>query len=288
VQNSKVICSAVVAASVIFVNGATSAADLPARIYSKAPPPVDRTYDWSGFYAGVNAGYAFDGRARDAITANDPTSLGGITGGFVPTSVSTRSDGFTGGGQIGYNYQFHNDPTGGVVIGLEADAAYMDSSRTSDTVTGRGFDTQFHSRLDFLGTVRGRLGYAFDQLLVYGTGGLAYGDVDNRMTNFNRVGVAGYTGSQDTMRTGYAYGGGVEYAMASNSAFNIFHASGVTLKVEYLHYDLGTSSFLSNSVPGVGGAAAVGSAFTNTVHTDGDLVRAGLNYKFGGPVFAKY
>lgn len=62
----------------------------------------------------------------------------------------------------------------------------------------------------------------------------------------------------------------------------------MTVKVEYLHYDLGTSSFLSNSVPGVGGVGAVGSSFTNSVHTDGDLVRAGLNYKFGGPVFAKY
>jgi outer membrane immunogenic protein len=263
----------------------TSAADLPARIYSKAPPMLDRVYDWSGFYAGVNAGYAFDGRARDTITANDPFALTGITGGFVPTSVGTRGDGFTGGGQIGYNYQFHNSPTGGVVIGIEADVAYMDLTRTSDTVTGRGFDTQFHSGLDFLGTVRGRLGYAFDRLLVYGTGGFAYGDVNNTMLNISRTGAPGYAGSQDTLRTGYAYGGGVEYALASNSAFNIFKAGGVTVKAEYIHYDLGTSSFVSNNVPGV---APAGSAFTNSVHTDGDLVRAGLNYKFNGLAVAKY
>jgi outer membrane immunogenic protein len=272
-------------ASVVFGSGASSAADLPARIYKKAPLMMDRVYDWSGFYAGVNAGYAFDGRARDAITPNDPTTLGGITGGFVPTSVSNRSDGFTGGGQIGYNYQFHNNPAGGVVIGIEADAAYMDLSRTSDTVTGRGFDTQLHSRLDFLGTVRGRLGYAFDRLLVYGTGGLAYGEVNDRMTNFNRVGVSGYTGSQDAMRTGYAYGGGIEYALASNSALNVFQTNGMTVKVEYLHYDLGTNSFLSNAVAGVG---AAGTSFTNSVRIDGDLVRAGLNYKFSGPAAGKY
>src|ERR1700733_4896521 len=108
---------AIVAASVVFGSGATSAADLPARIYGKAPP-INRDYDWSGVYAGVNAGYAFDDRARDTISANDPFALTGITGGFVPTSINTHGDGFTGGGQIGYNYQFHNSPTGGLVIGI--------------------------------------------------------------------------------------------------------------------------------------------------------------------------
>jgi outer membrane immunogenic protein len=270
-------CSAVVAASVVFGSGAASAADLPAQIYRKAPPIADAVYDWSGFYVGVNAGYA-NGRDGNTITANDPVTLGGITGGFVPAGVSSRGDGFTGGGQIGWNYQFHHGPTGGVAIGLEADAAYLDIDRTSDTITARGFDTQFHSGLDFLATVRGRLGYAFDRLLVYGTGGFASGEVNNRMTNINRVGVAGYTGSQDTMRPGYACGGGIEYALASNAGFNVFHASGVTVKVEYLHYDLGTSSFVSNAVPGV---ATAGTAFTNSVHSNGDLVRAGLNYNFG-------
>lgn len=271
------------AVSVIFGCGATSAADLPARIYSKAPPLLDRSYDWSGFYLGANAGYAFNGRASDSITANDPATLGGITGGFVPTSVGTRGDGFTGGGQIGYNYQFHDRAAGGAVIGIEADAAYMDMNRTTDFLSVRGFDTQLNSGLDFLGTVRGRLGYAFDRFLVYGTGGFAYGDVNNSMANFNRVGIAGYTGSQSAMRTGYAYGGGAEYALASNSPLNVFHANGVTVKVEYIHYDLGTNSFLSNAVPGV---ATAGSAFTNSVHTDGDLVRAGLNYKLNGPTAA--
>jgi outer membrane immunogenic protein len=104
------------------------------------------------------------------------------------------------------------------------------------------------------------------------------------MTVINRTGVVGYTGSQDAMRTGYAYGGGVEYASAANS---VFHVSGVTVRVEYLHYDLGRNSFLSNAVPGAPGITA-GSAFTNSVHTGGDLIRVGLNYKFAGPVVAKY
>jgi len=140
---------------------------------------------------------------------------------------------------------------------------------------GLGFDILF----GFTGLL------SFGQSAFYGTGGFAYGDVNNTMLNISRTGAPGYAGSQDTLRTGYAYGGGVEYALASNSAFNIFKAGGVTVKAEYIHYDLGTSSFVSNNVPGV---APAGSAFTNSVHTDGDLVRAGLNYKFSGPLFAKY
>jgi outer membrane immunogenic protein len=284
-RNSKMIFGVTVAVSAMLGSAAASAADLPARIYSKAPPMADPGYDWTGFYIGVNAGYAFDGRARDTIAANDPAAQVGINAGFVPTFISNRSDGFTGGGQIGYNYQFRNSSMGGVVIGIEADAAYMDLHRTTDNFLA-GFDTQFHSRLDFLGTVRGRFGYGFDRLFIYGTGGFAYGSLNNSMSIADPAGVVGYAGSsQDTIRTGYAYGGGVEYALASNSAFNVFHASGVTVKAEYIHYNLGTYSFLSNGVPGV---VATTSAFTNSVRTDGDLVRAGLNYKFGGPVVARY
>jgi outer membrane immunogenic protein len=166
---SKLIFPAAVALSAVLDLGAVSAADLPARTYGKAPAMVDAGYDWSGFYAGVNAGYAFDGRDRNSITANDPAALRGITGGFVASSVRTRGDSFTGGGQIGYNYQFHNKPVGGVVIGIEADAAYVDMKRTSDTIGAPGFDTRFHSGLDFLGTVRAKFGYGFDRLLIYTT-----------------------------------------------------------------------------------------------------------------------
>ena len=238
---------------------------------------------WSGLYVGVNAGYAFNGNDSNTITANDPVTLGGITRGFVASNIGTHAAGFTGGGQIGYNYQFQTSPMGGWIIGIESDAVYMDLQRTSDIITDRGFDTQFRSKLNYLGTVRGRLGYAFKNgFLVYATGGFAYGDVAHSMASLNRVGIAGYTGSQNAMQTGYAYGGGVEYALPSSSSFNILNAGGVSVKVEYMHYDLGTSSFLSNAVPGV---ATAGSSFTNSVQTDGDLVRIGLNYKIGGSVF---
>jgi outer membrane immunogenic protein len=255
--------------SAIVGAGAASAADLPPKIYN-----------WSGFYAGFNNGYAFNNKSRDAIIANDPVTLAGIAGDFVPTSIGNRAAGFTGGGQIGYNHQFHS----GAVVGIESDAAYIDVNHTSDVITSKGFDTQLRSELGFLGTVRGRLGHAFENgLLVYGTGGFAYGNVANSMINLNRVGIAGYVGSQNSVQTGYAYGGGVEYALPLDSTFNPLHAPGVSVKVEYMHYDLGTSSFFSDAVPGV---ARAGSSFTNSVQTHGDLVRAGLNFKFGVSTFA--
>lgn len=275
------------AASVVFGNAAASAADLQARMYGKAPPRIESGYDWSGVYVGVNAGYAFNGKASNTITGNEAVTSNAITNGFVPPGISTRGNGITGGGQIGTNYQFRNGPAGGALIGIEADLVYLDANGTTDIVTGRGFDTQFHSAVGYLGTIRGRIGYAFDRFLVYGTGGLAFGEVNNSMTNTSRAGVTGYFGSQETMRTGYAYGGGIEYALASNSGFNFFHAGGVTVKLEYMHYDLGTDTFASIPVPGAGGVAA-GSSFANTFHINGDLVRAGLNYKFGAPVVAKY
>jgi outer membrane immunogenic protein len=264
------------------------AADLPSRAAPPVfvpPPPV---FSWTGFYLGINAGYAFDGDQSTGISANDAGSAVGLTDGAVSPFVQNRSDGFTGGGQIGYNYQFPNSGyfggSGGVVVGLEADASYTDLNQTSDTLGLGGFDTQIHSRTDFVGTVRGRLGYAFDRFLVYGTGGFAYGDVHSS-TNLIGAGSPFYSGAQNSLRTGYAYGGGIEYALPTTSFLNVFHSSAVTVKAEFLRYDLGSTSYL---VP----APFPGSSFTSRVHTDGNIVRAGLNFKFDSyapaPIVAKY
>jgi len=264
------------------------AADLPSRSAPPVfvPPPV---FSWTGFYLGVNAGYAFDGDQSTRIAANDAFSATGLAGGFVAPFTRNRSDGFTGGGQIGYNYEFANSAYfgggGGVVLGLEADASYTGLSHTVDTIGTAGDDTQIHARTAFVGTVRGRLGYAFDRFLVYGTGGFAYGDVHSS-TGILAGGVTGYFGAQNALRPGYTYGGGVEYALPVTSFLNVFHSSAVTVKAEFLHYDLGSTSYLSLD-------AANGSSFTSRVHTEGNLVRAGLNFKFdsyapAAPVVAKY
>ncbi|WP_331312845.1 hypothetical protein [Methylobacterium mesophilicum] len=160
--------------------GSAFAADLPRRA---APPPVFTpvpVFTWTGAYFGINAGYAFD--ASDRNTGNTfAVPFPYAAPGTVASFRNRSQDGFSGGGQIGYNYQF--TPGSGVVIGFEADAQYLDFGRNRNNAFVSGAvapgyyltDPRGLSSLDFFGTVRGRLGYAFDRTLVYGTGGFAYG-----------------------------------------------------------------------------------------------------------------
>jgi outer membrane immunogenic protein len=255
-------------------------------------------FTWTGPYIGINLGDDFNGATRfDRTTGTLPNNTDALNLGLRPVGHSVHSSGFMGGAQVGYNHELGNGfggMGGGVVAGIEADAAYTDIHRTdtlSNTTNYGPLDTpgatpttrvnQYQGDLNFLGTVRGRLGVAFNQLLIYGTGGFAYGDVHRRTTFYgpNAPTTPFFTGDNNGMRTGYVYGGGLEYAVPTGSfldRFNVFHASGVTLKAEYLHYDLGSDSL---SVPGVNGGATIG-GYTSRVRTDGDLARAGINYKF--------
>jgi outer membrane immunogenic protein len=276
---------------------AAVAADLP----SSAPPPVyvppPPVFSWTGGYAGVNAGYTFDNRQTLSNTANDPVAQALIDAGNVSPFFSNQGNGFTGGGQIGYNYEFENGlfggggfgGNGGFVIGVEADAQYMGISRTTDLFDGTGFDSRFHSRTNFLGTVRGRLGYAFSNVLLYGTGGFAYGNVNNSITIFDPSGNEAFFGSRNHLNTGWTAGGGIEYALPTDSFLNFFHSSGVTVRAEYLYYNLGNSSNVLNGTGTV--IVPLGSSFTGRIHDTGNLVRVGLNFKFGAappPVVARY
>ena len=260
------------------MTGVAVAADLPSRMAPPvyAPPPLP-VFTWTGAYFGINAGYAFGHEGQFRTT--DP-----IIGGLATRNQRVSSDGFTGGGQIGYNYEFgglggFGGPGSGIVVGIEADAAYMDTSRTrnlgyaNDGAALGGFNASYRSGLDYLGTVRGRVGYAFGQFLVYGTGGFAYGGVDNRLSVSFPDGTFVGAGRSDKMETGYAYGGGIEYALPTSSFLNFFKSSAVTLKAEYIHYDLGKTNIAANGF-GV-------TQFNTRVSNEGDIARVGLNYKFG-------
>jgi outer membrane immunogenic protein len=290
------------------MTAAASAADLPRRA---APPvfvPVP-VFTWTGFYAGFNAGYGFDAGSRDSTTAIvtsgasrivlAPAGVAQVPGtGAVIFSDRSSQEGFTGGGQIGYNYQF--TPGSGFVVGIEADAQYVDFGRNrgrqpnfaySNGATGLGFanpdltyiNPNGLSSLDFFGTVRGRLGYAFDRTLVYGTGGFAYGAGSNDRS------FGGFRGN-DNFRTGYAVGGGIEYALPTDSFLNFFRSSAVTLKVEGLYVNLDRNNAsdvfaVSNSTgtqfrTNTPYATTVGGALRSN-DTEFAVVRAGLNYKFG-------
>ena len=281
------------AASALLASAA-SAADLPRR---QAPPPEFQpvpVFTWTGFYAGFNAGYGFDANSSNGSTVVSTSAASGlIANGAAPGIVTfnnrNSNDGFVGGGQIGYNVQF--TPGSGVVVGIEADAQYVDFGRSRNNASFVGTpnrDLTFVnpnglSGLDYFGTVRGRLGYAFDRTLVYGTGGFAYGSGGG--SDFGLP-----NSSRDDFRTGWAAGAGIEFALSNDSFLNFFKSSAVTFKIEGLYVNLDRNSTngvfaYSNStgaqysVAGTGYAATTG--YTNRRSDEFAVVRAGLNYKFG-------
>jgi len=209
------------------LGGTALAADLPSRKGPVSFAPVAPIFTWTGLYAGVNGGAIFtDNRITSTGTAADTAA--NIAFSRRPPTVGASEEGFTIGGQIGYNYQFGN-----FVAGLEADIAYTDLSKTTRFTGTTNAVSVFRQEMDYLGTVRGRLGYAFDRFLVYATGGFAYGDVSNRATFFN-AGLPNqidYAGAKSDVKYGYTVGGGVEYAFTNN----------LSAKAEYLYYDLGKS-----------------------------------------------
>lgn len=197
---------------------AVSAADIPMRQAAPATAPVyvaSPVYNWTGFYAGVTGGGGWG-------TSN----FGG---------ASYDVDGGIFSGALGYNFQ-----TGPVVFGLEGDIGFSNIRGSA----GCGI-TNCDTANKWLGTVRGRLGYAAGNYMPYVTGGWAFGGVDTWVTG---------VGSASDTRSGWTLGGGVEAAVAGPW----------TAKIEYLHVDLGRGSAVAGSDA---------SFKTN-------IVRAGLNYRF--------
>ncbi|GEO98861.1 outer membrane protein [Methylobacterium haplocladii] len=281
------------------LTAAATAADLPRRA---APPiftPVP-VFTWTGFYAGFNAGYGFgvsDSNAPTIVGVGPTTAIfangagTALQSGVLAFRNGNQGDGFTGGGQVGYNYQF--TPGSGVVVGIEADAQYVDFGRSRNNfafaTAGTGgivpgtliYNPSGLSGLDYFGTVRGRIGYAFDRVLFYGTGGFAYGAGGG-----SQFGGA----NSDDFKTGYAAGGGVEYALPTDSFLNFFRSSAVTFKVEglYVNLDQGngtTGAFATNRngrIVSVGNPdVALVSGAPRAQGTEFAVVRAGINYKFG-------
>ncbi|KQT78022.1 porin [Methylobacterium sp. Leaf466] len=259
--------------------GTAAAADLPRRA---APPvfvPVP-VFTWTGFYFGINAGYAFSENDRVRTTGIGALQAN-VNNNLRPGTIGVSQEGFTGGGQVGYNYQF--TPGSGLVVGIEADAQYTDLQATSVNSVPRTpplstLTNTFRTELSYLGTVRGRVGFAFDKVLFYGTGGFAYGDVTSSVAFQTNAPVA-YAGSRSTMETGYVYGGGIEYALPTDSFLNFFKSSAVTVKAEYLRYDLGSRTLLVGNTGSLPPQPGIG--YNSRFSTEGSIARAGLNYKFG-------
>ena len=247
---------------------------LAADIATKAPtpPPPAPVFSWQGLYIGLNAGGAFDNKVTE-----EPTGLFFSEFAGAPLlATSSNQSGFTGGGLIGYNWQFTN-----VVIGIEGDFNYVDFRDINFTVTGlpptpfqsghaSNVFNYFHSGDRFFGTFRVRLGYAADRALFYATGGLAFSGKSTNtgsatFTNAEGAQFSTFQGRNDN-GYGFAVGGGVEYGWTNNWI----------IRGEYLFVDIGHRNVtLTDSV-----TPASGFSFNSTVGEQFSVVRAAVSYKF--------
>jgi outer membrane immunogenic protein len=232
---------------------AASAADLPVKAPMRVVQPVPVPFTWTGFYVGGSVGLISQGTVGTDLD-NDPR-LG--QAGPGSTYGITGSPGAIFGVNAGYNYQFAPN----WVVGIEADIAGSTLKNTvNQTATnnseGGTCRWGFQSRLSALGTVRGRIGYAFDRALLYATGGLAYGRVHNSAISDSNESGQQYDSTK--WKTGWTAGGGLEYAITNNW----------TVRCEALYVDLGTTT-----VTNLSGCRF---AFKNTY----TLGRLGMNYKF--------
>jgi outer membrane immunogenic protein len=237
------------------------AADLPVRTAPPAPMiaavPI---FTWTGFYVGVNAGWGWRDDNSTPVILTPGIGTPGLAG---QLDFSGDDGGFTGGGQIGYNYQI-----GSFVIGAEADIQWADTGNNQSVVftpapgfTGVFLPGDFSSNApEWFGTLRARLGFAADRFLIYGTAGLAYTEND----------------------AGWVAGGGVEWALPTN--WNMFGSSAVTLGLEGLWISIDRDNdfngpigtFTPVGLPPV----AVFSPVRSNEDNDFFVARAKLNFKF--------
>jgi outer membrane immunogenic protein len=226
-------------AALLTMVASASAADL----YTKAPAHVAPIYNWTGFYVGVNAGYA----GGDTSYGLDAAALGGLGVGKL------KSNGFIGGAQIGYNWQ-----AGQFLYGLEADIQGADVDSNVSLGVGAPGGGSLGTKLDYFGTVRGRIGLSpWERTVVYATGGLAYGQTS---TSF-------FLPLGEKTKLGWTVGAGFEYMLAQNWSF----------KTEYLYVDLGKDNLdLSALAGGLPFPAGVSVSEQTRMH----VVRAGVNYHF--------
>jgi len=277
----------------------TSALAADLRMPVKAPPPVPVVvYNWTGFYIGANGGYSW---GRDSIDVSSTTRtrvfrafglpaetlISDVTTGPVALGSGTADiSGGVAGGQIGYNWQ-----TGAFVFGLETDLQWSGQKGSLVLCAPAGcpvggLTASVEHRLEWFGTFRGRAGWLIDpRVLLYATGGLAYGSVVNS-ASVGFVGLPLANVSAKDTRVGWTVGAGIEGAISNNW----------TVKAEYLYMDLG-------SVPGIGGSSTSilpnvpQGGFTTVIDSSiaaggkfrDHIFRVGLNYRFGqDAVVARY
>ena len=233
-------------------------------------------YDWTGFYIGANAGIAWNNSEVDNEINYDGQNQ------LIIDSLDDWSDNiegdqtaFTAGAMLGYNWQMDQ-----IVLGVEADINYLgfsdDSQNNYTNILGidgvnASHDLSFDA--NWFGTLRGRLGYAIDNVLLYGTGGLAYGhmeaDSDFKVTSGDTV-LGKWDGSADTVNWGWTIGAGMEYGIDNWS-----------LGVEYLYVDLGDADWDADlNGPGAQGLDLQNASSEASVDYQFSVVRATAKLRF--------
>jgi outer membrane immunogenic protein len=223
--------------------------------YIKAPPVASPLYDWTGFYVGVYGGGGFGNH-----NVNVP-ALGPL--GFANFTVNYDSTGAIGGGEAGYNWQ-----SGNIVGGVEADGFWSgikgsDATQFNAGTLPAGITSIDETKLRYGGSLRARGGIAVDRLLLFFDGGWAIASLAHTDTI-----PGGAIDAFTVQRNGLAAGGGIAYAVTNE----------LIGKLEYRYYDFG-KFVRSNPLNGV---------LPYTIDSTYSVVTLGLDYKFGGPVVAKY
>jgi outer membrane immunogenic protein len=231
------------------------AADLPARTYTKAPAFVAAAYDWSGFYVGINGGGA---SSHECLTI---TSAAGSA--VFPSSEGCHSaTGGLVGGQLGYRWQSAN-----WVFGIEGQGDWADLKGSNASLTALIPYTN-QTKIDAFGLITGQVGYALNNVLLYVKGGAAV--TDNSYSSFFTATGIQFNQASET-RWGGAAGTGIEVSFAPNWS----------VAAEYDHLFMGNSNV---TFP----ASNIAVTRSDTIKQDVDIGTVRLNYRFGGPVIAKY
>jgi outer membrane protein OmpA-like peptidoglycan-associated protein len=242
----------------------SAAAMMTLATASVVPAHAQTPVVWGGPYGGVNLG---------ADWGHMPGSASVTPSGAVPRSALGFSHGsdttITGGGQAGYNYQMNN-----FVLGVEGDFNGGGPSSTTTmptpTVPSFGAGSKFTTSSDWNASLRGRVGYAVNQFLIYGTGGVAFADAGIKANYASPApGVAGGSASSSTTLIGGTYGGGVEYAVTPN----------ISVAGEFRHTDYGSAHMSLGSVSTAAGSAPV----TSKIDMHDNVALLKVNYRFGAP-----
>jgi outer membrane immunogenic protein len=258
--------------------GSAFGADLPV----KAALVVPVVFSWTGGYVGLNLGYSW-GRQTSTGTITGTSITGTTTTTLTPAPLfgSGSLDGFVGGGQVGYNWQFGN-----WVVGFEGDLQGTGERKTFDVCNAAGCPAgstvlTADYRLVWFGTDRARLGFLpTERVLVYGTGGVAYGSF--RAEQFMPLFIAPLVATSSNLRVGWTAGAGVEVALDYNWSF----------KAEYLYFDYGDIGGPTATTQTIAGRTTNNLNYAFTSRFTDNVVRVGINYRFSPvpppAVVAKY